>query len=441
MIIESKRPSAPIRAQQEITYGCNHRCPWCYALSSDVSLRPSAPADTGKPLAVARALAESGIFYVTITGGEPLTRKDLTREVIRIYKDAGVKVSLNSNLTLLDEDMAQFLSNERVSVLTSCPASEPGDYNSLTGTVNHALFEKGVRLLVSKGVHVTVNMVVTQLNKGDVISTARRVSALGVRSFGATPMSLSMDYPRPDLSLTLEDVRQVIRDLLWVKENIGMEVDIIEALPKCAFPPEVLRGDYAFLRRKCQAGETTVSVSPDGEVRPCGHNTNSYGNILKDGLPAVWAAMGEWAEGKYIPEQCRTCSWLERCKGGCRINAMTARGSWDSMDIWAPGPIAEPPSAVSEESVTLGGNTLISVSRSFAFRDEGDGTRLCLNRKDGGFFMVNDSLGAFMEDLQKREDDTLYPDLVKAYGAEGDGAFGEVVTFLVRKGFLKVKAA
>lgn len=57
----------PFGAQFEIENGCTHRCSHCYN-GWFLDIRPSNPAKTD----VIDSIAQSDLFEITLTGGEPL---------------------------------------------------------------------------------------------------------------------------------------------------------------------------------------------------------------------------------------------------------------------------------------------------------------------------------------------------------------------------------
>lgn len=162
MIYETKTLSRPLTAQIEITNGCNHRCVHCYLLSSDLEKRPLVESSDEVVYECAKKLVEASIFSVVVTGGEPLLKKELLKRIICLFSDNQIRVSLNTNLTLLDDKLSLFLKEKRVSVLTSCPSSNREQFNILTNTHNYLIFEQNVKKLSELGVYFTVNMVVTK---------------------------------------------------------------------------------------------------------------------------------------------------------------------------------------------------------------------------------------------------------------------------------------
>ncbi len=254
--------------------------------------------------------------------------------------------------------------------MTSCPSGEESSFAKLVGIDNYKLFESKIKKLVDVGVHFTINMVVTKENLPEIRVTAEKMKALGCKSFAATPMGLNVEYPRLDLLLSVEDVRKVIADLLWIEENLKMRVDILEALPKCVFPEDVLKGKHSFLNRKCQAGRTVIAVSCNGDVRPCAHNPYSYGNLLEEDLRDIWQQMSEWRSAKYVPEECKDCSWLNRCNGGCRTSARVYSGDWDKKDMWCTGKLTMPAPRNEQPEIELQPDTQLQIVDNIKIRHE-----------------------------------------------------------------------
>ena len=404
MRVEKRYLSLPLTAQLEITDFCNHRCIHCYNLDSAVENRPSRKVSDEMVLACAQKLIDNQIFSVIVTGGEPLIKKGLTKKVIRLLKANNTRVSLNSNLTLADDDFIGFLKEQNVGVLTSCPSGVASSFSRLVGIDNYGIFETNIKKLVAAGVRFAVNMVVTKDNLHEVKATAEKMKALECNSFAATPMGLNVEYPRLDLLLSVNEVRGVVADLLWIEENLKMKVDILEALPKCVFPEEVLKGKHHFLNRKCQAGRTVIAVSCNGDVRPCAHNPYSYGNILQEELRDIWQKMNDWRSMQYIPEECKDCTWLKRCNGGCRTSAKVFNGGWNKKDMWCTRRLTTIPPTLGKPKIDLKPETRLQMTENIRIRQEGEDAFLIYNKEDDVYFMVNQAYHDFILSLKKRKE-------------------------------------
>ena len=429
--------SLPLTAQLEITDFCNHRCVHCYNLDSAVENRPVRKVSDETVLACAQKLIDNQIFSVIVTGGEPLIKKELTKKVIHLLKENKTRVSLNSNLTLADDDFIHFLKEQKIGVLTSCPSGDTDSFSRLTGTNNYPLFEATIKKMVSVGVRFTVNMVVTKENLHEIRATAEKMKKLGCKSFAATPMGLNVEYPRLDLLLTVEEVCNVIADLLWIEKHLKMKVDILEALPKCVFPESVLKGKHAFLNRKCQAGRTVIAVSCNGDVRPCAHNPYSYGNLLEEELRDIWQKMKDWRSLQYIPDECTDCTWLNRCNGGCRTSAKVYCGDWNKQDMWCTGKLTTSPPK-DEPEFDLKPDTRLQFSTVIRARKEDEDAYVVYNTDDDVFFMINQAYYDFLMDLKEEGAFTFETLCHTNHLATDNPQIQDIITFLIKKKVLKI---
>ncbi|HTP00431.1 MAG TPA: radical SAM protein, partial [Anaerolineales bacterium] len=98
----------------EVTQRYNHACLHCYNVwQAEPSLlaarSPQGQLDTARTLAVlGMALDEIGCRHVTITGGEPLLRRDLSA-ILDFLRKRNVRISLISNGRLLTDSTAASL--------------------------------------------------------------------------------------------------------------------------------------------------------------------------------------------------------------------------------------------------------------------------------------------------------------------------------------------
>lgn len=396
--------SAPITVQLEVTESCNYRCPHCYHLVNYGNLERGFDfyENDETVLNVAKRLVSAKIFNVVLTGGEPLTKKKLTLKLIKYFRAHNITVSLNTNLVLMDDDfLDKFINFGGNGMLVSCPATSPKIYKEMTGNGNFHQFSEKIEKLVKKNVHFTVNMVVNKNNLTVIRETAIKMIAIGVKRFAATPMALNVLYPDFKHFLNIKDVRKVIKDLMWVKKNFGIYVDIMESLPKCVFPKDIRHLNLSFLERKCQAGITTMAISANGDIRPCTHNPEVYGNLLEENLSNVWKKMFDWRNGFYIPEDCKKCRTMDICLGGCRMTAKAydITGKQDSKDPWMLKPLQSNDFRRKNVNFNLNEESIIYFSKKFQFRRE-NGGYLVYSAKNK-ILLINHEFFTLMDYLNK----------------------------------------
>ncbi len=438
MKIKHKYLNLPLTVQLEITDKCNHECIYCYGFNPNKKQNKQTESSDEVLMKCVQEIIDNKIFSVTITGGEPLLKKELTIKVLSLLIENNIKVSINSNIVLLDDNFLNFLQKHNIGVLASCPSAIPTSYNNIVGRETYHIFEKNLKKIISAKIPLAVNMVVTQKNIKDIEFTAKRMKELGCKHFAATPVSLNMNDPQLDLMLDKKNVKQLISELLRIEKELDMQIDILEAIPKCIFDEKTLLEPHPFLGRKCQAGRTTATISPSGELRPCSHNSNSYGNILNENFRTIWSNMSDWRSKLYLPEECINCKWVHRCNGGCRTNAKTYCGEWDSMDYLSTGPIKIEP-RVNKNEINIYPDTLLQMSSDLLVRQEDELTYVVYNFKDNDYCMINNKLYSFVDKLKLIPNKVYFKDLQRKFNINDSnyGYFIDVISFLISKKILK----
>ncbi|RMD67869.1 radical SAM protein [Candidatus Pacearchaeota archaeon] len=372
----------PVSAQFEISEGCNYRCEYCYNFfphsQSEIRNRLSLPVIQRINRATKELvdkIAETDIFSITITGGEPLDNRGVLYYALEKFRDSLIDVSINSNLSLLRKEDAKFFRQMGVrSVLASFlgPNAKTHDQGSRVRGSFYRL-TRSLEILAQQGVRTCVNLVVTKKNVSLVYETGVEMVRRGVSVFAATPVVASQGKDIGSLLLTPQEVKSVLDSLINVSESTGIDVDTLHPLPPCMFN-EHERERYArfYERRGCVAAVGTITFSPTGDVRVCSHDSRSYGNILHEPLEDILQRMEEWRSGGLIPAQCTKCAYVEICRGACRVSAEALRGELNSSDIYFAGPVPELQIQKPQINET-GFSQLAPLTRNFKVREDAKG--------------------------------------------------------------------
>jgi cyclic pyranopterin phosphate synthase len=142
-----------------ITDRCNERCTYCMPQELQEWLPRNEILTYEETLRLIRIAAELGVSKVRITGGEPLTRRDVIEFVRQIPDIPGIKsIGLSTNGTLLAREitpgktMARALRDSGVqSVNISLDTLDPAVYSQITGRDFHALVLGGIDAAISAG--------------------------------------------------------------------------------------------------------------------------------------------------------------------------------------------------------------------------------------------------------------------------------------------------
>ncbi|MEK6956146.1 MAG: SPASM domain-containing protein, partial [Nanoarchaeota archaeon] len=142
-----------------------------------------------------------------------------------------------------------------------------------------------------------------------------------------------------DHALTLDQVLDYLEQMHRVRKETGMHVRLTNPLPYCSVWESHPHLRYLVESSTCTAGRSIIQVGPNGEVKPCPMISNSYGNILEEGLDIVWQRMSEWSEDKYVPETCKPCDLVTICRGACRAEAERMVGELEDKHPYSVRPV------------------------------------------------------------------------------------------------------
>lgn len=333
---KSKHPS---NLQIEVTENCNHNCFYCYNhWRTDDPSKNKMTVENAKKLT---SILDKDIkpFGITITGGEPMLNLPAVLEIAKGNIKRGY--SLNSNLTILGEDKLNSLLevNSNFGIMASLPHFESEKFREIVGRKTLPKFYENLRRVVDSGIAVTVNMVTNKLSKDSVYEQGKFLyEEFGLTSFAATPAlkpSMRKMGEKDDYCLSNDEVAKSLDDLLRLKDDFGMDVQVLEVIPPCSLP-EHLRGKFD---NSCSAGRSTIQIGYNGDVRSCGFSPYSEGNIFKEDFSKIWDRFDPYKLNEHVPDDCKECEEVYTCLGGCRFEGMQEGDLMNKKDSRMTGPL------------------------------------------------------------------------------------------------------
>lgn len=432
-----RRLSAPVMIQWEVTPSCNLSCLHCYnhwrdaSQAEDCHLTSREHHNNWKEAVV--EIIRNEVFSVVVTGGEPLIVIRHLSKFLKLLSDQGVRLTLNTNATLLDDEAALLLKECGIaSLLVSLPSHSEEVNDLITQTPRS--WERtcsGIEVAMRNNIAVTINMVVSQPNLGQVMKTAQFVQGLGVNNFAATRVASPENCPDfSHLELSNAEFDVMLTELLQVEEQLGLKVDSLEFYPYCAFSTR--RQLSTFGSRMCSAGKTSCTIGHDGQIRPCSRSSFVYGNI-SDGLGEAWTKMEPWRNGELNPEECQNCKLLGACGGGCKVNAFQTTGRLDK-----PDPVANLSNPLltraKTEPVVISVDTFELNPRLNLRAEEFGGI---LHVKSGNWVPVNQELFSLFEEAVCKGKEVMHiEEIAAALGVSVQEA-KETISYLVSKRILR----
>jgi len=294
-------------------------------------------------------LAGLGVFHMALGGGEALERSDFF-ELASYVRDSGIVPNLTTNGLLMTRETAQ-----RCRMFGQVNVSIDGDH--LVGEAGRGPDGLGggvraVDLLLEAGVRVGLNFVVTRQNfeqLPDVFGFAGERGLADVEFLRLKPSGRGkLDYFERRLTPAQN------REFYPIIRRLSGECDV-PAKIDCSFVPMFCwhAPDKALMEQfsvyGCEAGNVLLGVRSDGRVAGCSFLSGEESIFDLQRLwngSELFSRLRAWPDR--APEPCRSCDYLDICKGGCRAVAEVVAG-----DRYAPDP--ECPFLDGEHSPVQGG--------------------------------------------------------------------------------------
>lgn len=315
------RARAPHKVDLALTYACQNHCAHCYNERD----RHAVPLDATAWEGVLQRLAEIGVPHVILTGGEPTQHPDLI-EIVRRAHERGLVVGLNSNgRNLADPQLADQLARAGLDHVQVTLESHRADVHDRM--VGAAAFEQtvaGIRRALAAGLHTITNTTLTADNADQIEETLAFVRDLGVDTVAANSViaagcgvghrsAIPVDRLAPIAVRARERAAELELRFLWYAVTRYCELS----------PVELDLG-----AKRCNAGEYSICVEPDGDVLPCQSYYQVAGNLLRDRWDDIWNGAlfrsfrdrNDDARASGLPERCWDCPDLALCGGGCRLD-------------------------------------------------------------------------------------------------------------------------
>src|SRR5262245_29533063 len=103
LTVRNWQRAVPMSALLELTFVCNHACTFCYNCPTGQK-----EMTTPEVFEALQKLADFNVLYLTLSGGEPLVRRDFF-EIGARARQLGFAIRIYTNGFLIDEAMAKRL--------------------------------------------------------------------------------------------------------------------------------------------------------------------------------------------------------------------------------------------------------------------------------------------------------------------------------------------
>jgi radical SAM protein with 4Fe4S-binding SPASM domain len=303
MNAKALRLGIPLSVQLDLTYRCNERCVHCYLDHDD-----HGEMTTPEIRSLLDQLAEAGVFFLTMSGGEILLRKDFF-DILEYARGLLFCVKLKTNAILIRERQADRIRSLGVDSIQISIYSHRAEIHDAITKVPGSLKRSvdAIRFLRAQGLKVIIANVLMLQNIHDYPGVKALASDLGVEFTIDPTITPRMDGDRSILSLNInqDSLRKVFRDEALVGD--------VEEF--CAPPKQAAEDDLDVL--PCSAGHSACYVSPYGDVYPCVQFPLPSGNIRRTPFLDIWRHSDQLNEVRSIRTRdlpsCSQCVHVVGC--------------------------------------------------------------------------------------------------------------------------------
>lgn len=302
----AQRLGIPLGVQLDLTYRCNERCIHCYLDHDD-----HGEMSTAEIKHLLDQLADAGVFFLTLSGGEILMRRDFF-EILEHARRLMFAVRLKTNGVMIHAEEADRIhglapESVQISVYSHLPAVHDA-ITKLPGSLARSL--AGAKLLIERGTKVIFANVLMRSNFHDYSGVQALAAEVGAHYTVDPTITPMMDGDRSILGLNIDptNLRKVFDD-----------TSLLGASPAeyCAPPPQAPLPEDAAETLPCSAGHTFCYVSPYGDVYPCVQFPLPTGNVRRTRFVGIWRHSVEMNEVRSITVSdlptCSTCSHGSSC--------------------------------------------------------------------------------------------------------------------------------
>ncbi len=320
--------------QWHLTERCNRACRHCYQDGT-----PFAELPLDRILIIIEKMEEALQKWgkkgtLSLTGGEPFIRKaDLYALMDRADQSEDILYyDILTNGSLISGADARLLAGHsrlrRVQVSLEGATAASNDAVRGSGSFDSTI--AAIARLRDNDIPVSVMTTITRSNKDEIPDLIDFLGKEGVATFALERLiPEGSGAGMLDEVLTKDELRRLYESIYKIATNRS-PVRILLYRPLFA----LIAPEDPTVGALCSAGNTALTIMPDGTVYPCRRLPIPIGNVLTDGLFKIWygsQVLWRIRNPQNLSSKCRNCDLLTQCRG-CRAMAYFTNGDYMAED-------------------------------------------------------------------------------------------------------------
>ncbi|MCX7924024.1 MAG: radical SAM protein [Clostridia bacterium] len=322
--------------QWHITERCNYRCTHCYqedysGKELDYTQLLSILEQFKQLLLIRNAKTKTQNFrsHITVTGGEPFVREDFMRllEVLSSHKHL-FSFSILTNGSLITPAVSRYLKKLQPSFVQVSIEGNEVTHDKIRGNESYRKVCESIKLLVKEGIRTYISFTAHRDNYKefpDVAFLGRRLRVAKVWSDRLIPAGSGTELC--DKLLTPNETQEFFEIMHRCKKkplrfwSSRTEITMNRALQF------LVDGGKPY---HCTAGDTLITVQPNGYLLPCRRMPIVVGNLMETPLPELYynsKLLKELRDKYKSGDNCSSCFYSKLCRGGLKCLSYAVTGN------------------------------------------------------------------------------------------------------------------
>lgn len=333
---KASRTKTPISGTFELSPLCNMDCKMCYIKMSKEKQESIARLRTKEEwIELAQKAKEKGMLFLLLTGGEPFLVKDFKELYIELHK-MGFCISINSNGTMIDEDVIEWLKHYppmRIN-MTLYGASNETYGRLCNNPKGFTQVTKAISLLKENNIQVKLNCSVTPYNKDDLKQmmdfAEEHDLVIQATSYMFPPLRKDETKIGQNDRFNAEDAALYASYISAYSNGFDRFKEYIESGQLALYDADddcgVVEGDHM----RCRAGITSFWMTWEGKMLPCGMIPNGGLDPWEVGFDEAWENAKNIVSEITLPVKCAGCGKKDECRA-CAAMVYTETGTYDKV--------------------------------------------------------------------------------------------------------------
>ena len=310
---------APTTVTFQVTDRCNYSCAHCYQEHVDDN-----ELTTDEIYSILEQLADEGVLFLTLMGGEYFMRRDADAILARAH-ELGFALKLLSTGHHIHDRRADFLATCRpLQVDMSLYGATPHIHEEVTRQSGSwkRTYEAAKRL-IERNIPVLLKAPVMENNVDDLEDLVRLATSIGAR-YSFDPKITAMengDQSPVGLRIRAARLAEFYREDM--AGHVAAQYENFD--PKSPLRP--------LNHTPCRAGQQACSINPKGEVWPCNSLPLPVGNLREQTFKEIWHGSESLEEIRGLRwasiSECNECelrSYCQRCHGMALVEHGVLKG-------------------------------------------------------------------------------------------------------------------